>query len=414
MSVPTNKPVSEDTASKLKGNLPTGEGEYTGLYGGPVTEYFQELGRGISFSSYKFPDDSTGCALYGKSWAFHVDPNNNFIFTAGPPAQGGCGGKMIQKTEAIVQKTGSVTTHVTGRKDDGVTKQESKNGDVEESKLPAYSLKVEGDILIEAVGGEIALKGDAITVNAISTLNLKSGKDINIQAGDNSGKVTINCSKFDLNTAFFNKNITGGEYSKGSGETDVEQYNSAASNTITTPGSIKYIVNGDYELGVTGDVKQKIEGDYTIGIEKDSAIIVDGNYSVEVKGKARTIFNGINKTSTQKESYLLEIGAAAKNIPSFVLDSGSGIKVQTLTDGIILEVAKQASKFELNEKELLAAVGKKLGELSINQIESKLSFSNNSSVIVNNTKAELQYGKTSTVTAEAGKVSIKGVAIYLN
>lgn len=394
----TNKPASPETQEKVKGELPKGEGEYEGLYGGPIIDSFMEFGA-ASIASYKFPDGSDGFAIFSKSWAIHADNNNNFIFTAGPPSQGGCGGKLIQKSEAIVQKTGSVSTHVTGRKDDGVEKQEVKDGGVEESKLPAYSLKVEGDILLESVGGEVVIKGDNITLNALSTLNLKSGKDINIQAGDNSGKIAFNCSKFDINAAFLNKNITGGEYSKGAGENEVEQYNPSASTTVSTPGSVKYTVNGKYELGVTGNFTQIVNGHYGITVDKDFATVVHGDYSMAVTGKAKSVFSGISKTKTpsQKESYILEIGAAAKSIPSYFISSGSGVKIETLTDGVLIEAAKQASKFELTEKELTASIGKKLGQLSITEKESKLSF-----------------GETSTVTADPKGVTIKGTAIYLN
>ena len=409
----TNKPVSEDTSVKLSGNVPQGEGEYSGQYGGPVIDAFTEMGS-ASIASYKYEDGSNGFAIFSKSWAFHVDNNNNFIFTAGPPSQGGCGGKMIQKSEAIVQRTGSVSTHVTGRKDDGVTKQEVKDGGVEESKLPAYSLKVEGDILLESVGGEVVVKGDNITLNALNTLNLKSGKDINIQAGDQSGKITMNCSKFDLNTAFFNKDITGGEYSKGSGETSVEQYNPNATTEVTTPGNIKYTVNGDYEIGVTGDYKQIVNGHASISVDKDYAFTVKGDYSTKVEGKAKQIFNGINKTSAQKETYILEVGVATKEIPSYLITSGSGVKIETTTDGFLVETAKQASKLELTEKELTASVGKKLGQLAITEKEAKISFAESASVTTATDKAELKYGETSTVTADATGVSVKGTAIYLN
>lgn len=392
----TNKPVSEDTATKLTGNVPKGEGEYSGQYGGPVIDAFMEMGA-ASIASYKFEDGSDGFAIFSKAWAFHVDNNNNFIFTAGPPSQGGCGGKMIQKSEAIVQKTGSVSTHVTGRKDDGVTKQEVKDGGIGESKLPAYSLKVEGDILLESVGGEVVVKGDNITLNALSTLNLKSGKDINIQAGDKSGTINMNCSKFNLDAAFFNKNISGGEYSKGSGETQVEQYNPGATTEVSTPGSIKYTVNGDYEVGVTGDYKQIVNGHYSLSVDKDYAATVKGDYSTKVEGKAKQVFNGINKTSAQQETYILEVGVAKKEIPSYLITSGSGVKLETTTDGFLVEIAKQASKFEINEKELIASVGKKLGELSINAKESKLS-----------------YGETASISMTAAETRIKGTLIYLN
>lgn len=392
----TNKPVSEETKEKLSGSVPTGEGEYSGIYGGPAIDVFQQFGD-VSIANYKFPDGSSGFAMFSDAWTFHVDNNNNMIFSAGAPSQSGCGGKMIQKSEAIVQRTGSVSTHVTGRKDDGVTKQEAKDGNVEQSKLPSYSLKVEGDVLIEAIGGEVAIKGDNITLNASSTLNLKSGKDINIQAGEKSGRINLNASKVEIDSSFFVKNISGGEYSKGAGEVDVEQYDLNASTTVSTPGSVKYTVNGDYDLGVTGNYKQVVNKNYSIQVDQDFAHKVLGDWSVEVTGKVKHVFTGVNKTSAQKESYILELGPSAKNIPAYKVISGSDMSLETLIGPITFKTTKGFTTFEVAEKEIKGVVGKKMGEF-----------------VVNEQGAEIKYAEVSSVSVSASEVRVKAPAIYLN
>lgn len=392
----TNKPVSEETKEKLSGSVPTGEGEYSGMYGGPAIDVFQQFGD-VSIASYKFPDGSAGFAMFSDSWTFHVDNNNNMILSTGTPSQSGCGGKMIQKSESVVQRTGSISTHVTGRKDDGVTKQEVKDGNVEQSKLPSYSLKVEGDILIEAIGGEVAIKGDNITLNATSTLNLKSGKDINIQAGEKSGRINLNASKVELDSSFFVKNISGGEYSKGAGEVDVEQYDQFATTSISTPGDINYTVNGNYTVGVTGDYKQIVNKNYSIQVDQDFAHKVLGDWSVEVSGKVKHVFTGVNKTSAQKESYVLELGPAAKNIPAYKVTSGSDISMETLIGPITFKTTKGFTTFEIAEKEIKGIVGKKMGEF-----------------VVNEQGAELKYAETSSISVSASEVRAKAPAIYLN
>ena len=90
----TNKPASEEAQTKLQGDVPEGEGPLSGFYGGPDIDTFQLFGD-TSFASYKFPDGSTGYAMFSDNWAFHVDNNNNMILTTGAPSQSGCGGGIF-------------------------------------------------------------------------------------------------------------------------------------------------------------------------------------------------------------------------------------------------------------------------------------------------------------------------------
>ncbi len=396
MSV-TNKPLSNP--EKTQGQV-SSVGSTTASYtGAPIPEFTKILGD-FSLTTYKFEDGSSGIALYNGKVAFHIDNNNNMIFTAGSPSQSGCGGKMVMSSEANIQKSGSVSIEVTGRPDDGEVKKETTgDGNISETKLPAYSLKVYGDILIECVGGDVAIKGDNISLNARNTLNLTSGKDINIQAGQESGKININAGTVDLKSAFFNRDITGGEYSKGTGESSVEQYNPSAKTSISTPGSIKYTVNGDYEVGVTGNYKQIVNGNYSIGVDKDFALTVGANYSEKIQGKAKTLISGLKSKpeSSQQETYILELGAAKSKADSFKIKSGSGIKAETTTGGFVAEIGKQLGKLELTDKEFNLTVGKNLGKIQLTQKEATLSF-----------------GAKNKVSVKPDRITIEATAIYLN
>jgi len=441
----TNKPLSEERKEQTKGSVPKGEGDYTGLYGAPPVEYFQEFGD-VSFVNYKFDDGSTGFAIFAAEWAFHVDNTNNFIFTAAPPSQGGCGGKMIQKSEAEVHKTGSISTHVTGRIDDGVTSSKVVDGNVEESKLPAYSLKVEGDVLIECVGGDAVVKGDSITLNALNTLNLKSGKDINLDAGGGSGTFNISAGKVKMDAAFFDKQISGRESTTGAGEVDIEQTKPGATTNINTSGSVNYTVNGDYNLGVTGEWKTIVNKNYALAVDKDYATTVKGNYSTVVEGKAKNVFRGVSKQSSQQETYILEVAAAKKNIPAYKIDSGGAVRIEHLSDGFEVETARGLSTLNLTEDDFVVTVGKNLGSVNINQKNATMSWAEQANVIASPDSVELEYtgnkvtvnttGSTleassgakvvadstsaklekdgSSVVADTAGVRVQGTAIYLN
>ena len=393
----SNKPQSNP--ENTQGTVPNPKQE-VGFYGGaPVPDYSAILGDWV-LTSYKFPEDgSSGIALYNGKSAFHIDNAGNMIFTTAQPAQSGCGGKIVMNSEASIQKTGSVSVEVSGRSNDGeLGKEKNSEGGIDEKKLPAYSLKVYGDVLIECIGGEAVIKGDNITLNATSTLNLNSGKDINISAGGTGGRVNITGGTLAVNTAFFEKNISGGEYSKGAGEVSVEQFSPNASTTVATPGSVKYTVNGNYDVGVTGNYAQIVNGNYSLAVDKDYAHVVKGNYSEKIGGKQKTVIDGKQiGASSQKENYAIEIGPGISKSPSLKISSGSDIYMETKTGGFKFEVAKQVSKMTLTEKEFKVNVGKELGAIELT--ESQAFFS---------------YGKTSKITLQPAKISVEATAIFLN
>jgi hypothetical protein len=397
MTAPTNKPQSDPT--KTQGSVPSpgvpGYGEV------PKIVWSQIEGDGWLNCCYVL-DGKYGWAKTNGEMAIHFDTLNNMIFTAGFPGESGCGGKMINVSKGgKIDKHSSVSIEVTGRQDDGkLGKTTTDKGTTEETKVPAYSLKVYGDILIECIGGEVAIKGDNVTLNAASTLNLKSGKDINIQAGEKSGRINLNGGALNINTAHLNKNVSGLESSTGAAEVSTEQYHKGASNTISTPGSIKYTVNGDYELGVTGKVRQLVSKSYEFNVDGDYAQVIKGNRSDKVQGKYKLEVNGTETkpASSQQENYLIKVGAGkSKTVPSYSIISGSGAKISSTTGNFIVEVAKQVGLLDLSEKSFKVSAGKSLGSLELTEKETVLAF-----------------GKANKISISPAKLSIVATAIYLN
>jgi len=397
MTAPTNKPQSDP--SKTQGSVPSSDVPSYGEV--PKIVWSQIEGAGWLNCCYTL-DGKYGWAKTNGEMAIHFDTLNNMIFTAGAPGQSGCGGKMINVSKGgKIDKHSSVSIEVTGRQDDGkISKTKTDKGTTEEKKVPAYSLKVYGDILIECVGGEVAIKGDNITLNAASTLNLKSGKDINIEAGGKSGRVNINGGALNLNVAQFKKTITGVESTEGAGEVSNEQYHPGASTSINTPGSIKYTVNGNYEVGVTGDYKSTVTKNYSLSVTGDYAESVTGNRSDKVQGKYKVEVNGLETkpASTQQENYLLKVGAGkSKTIPAYSVLSGSGAKISSTIGNFTVEIGKQLGVLDLSEKTFKTSIGKALGSIEINEKDTVIAF-----------------GKTSKVSVNPAKISIEATAIYLN
>lgn len=369
----------------------------TPLYEVPQVDFSMNLGQYWSLTTSITPwDGASGLHIFNSvGAAFQIDGLNNIVFSAGKPSQGGCGGKFVENVQAKITKAGSIATEVTGREDAGVlNKTQNQEGNIDNEKLPAYSLKVYGDILIECIGGNIALKGDNITLNSLSTLNIKSEKDLNFQA---NGNINMSGSNVDMKAGSFKKNLTVGEFSKGGGESSTEQYKPGATIKNSTPGSLDYTVSGNYTVGVKGNYKLGVDGDYRIRVKKDLGYVVEGNHSSLIKGKSREEIKGGGK-STQLATLLMKVGASkSKKTPGFVINSNSGVGIQSTAGGFSVSAFKGASTFKMEEK-------------SVKLIKSKLGF-----LEMTEKGTDIGFGKTSRISMGAEKLIITNKsAIYLN
>ncbi|MFZ9727908.1 MAG: hypothetical protein ACO3CD_02750 [Candidatus Nanopelagicaceae bacterium] len=421
MADSVNKTPSESTQSKVSGGFTSDYGNLGKNYftEGPFPEFSQNIG-GFVLTAYEFPEDgSKGIALYNGKVAFHIDNNNNITFSAGPPSQSGCGGKMVMNTQAQIQKAKSISIEVTGRDDGGTqSKSTDEKGNVDESNLPSYSLKVYGPVYVEAIGGDACVKGDNVTINASSTLNLKSGKDINIQAGENGGKINVYGGAFDLNTAFFNKKLTGGEYSDGAGEFKVEQNKKGSGVTIDTPGSVTYTVNGDYTVGVTGDYTMGAQGHYNVNVDKDAAFAIKGKFSQIIDGKMKTEVKGVEakgSTSSQLPNYLINVALPKKKTdPSFLLETGGKAEFNATTEGYKFEIGKQLASLELTDKNKFSVTtGSKLGAINIDEKQVVVEYGKTAKMALSTKESRIE-NSGSYVSVKPEDVSIFGPMIYLN
>lgn len=433
----TNQTPSDDTQGKVAGGFTTPVGDLGKNYyaEGPVPEFSQMLG-GFVITAYEFPEDgSKGIALYNGKTAFHIDNNNNITLSAGPPSQSGCGGKLVMNTQAQLQKAKSISIEVTGRDSGGTETSTDEDGNVTEDTMPTYSLKVYGPVHVEAIGGDAAVKGDNVTVSAGSTLNLKSGKDINIQAGENGGKINMYGGTCEINTAFLNKNLSGGEYSEGPGEFKVTQNKQGANVSIDTPGSVKYTVNGNYTVGVKGDYTMGTEGNYNVNVDKDAAWAIKGKFSQLIDGKAKFEVKGQEAKgaqSSQQETYVVKVAAPKKkSIAALLVDAGGKQEFKAAQDGFKFEIGKQLASLELTDKNKFSVTtGAKLGAINIDEKQVVVEHGKTAKMIVSPTAASLEQGKTAkvSITPEESKlenngayvsvkpsdVTIFGPMIYLN
>lgn len=417
----TNQPPSEKTAKQVNNGFTTDSDLGKNYWAeGPTPTQSWAIGTWGTGVAYEFLDGSTGFALYNGKTAFHFDNNNNITISAGAPGQSGCGGKFVLNTQAQLQKSKSIAIEVTGRDDGGtVNKKADEDGNVSEDTLPSYSLKVYGPVHVEAIGGDCAVKGDNVTINASSTLNLKSGKDINIQAGENGGKINMYGGICEINTAFLNKNLSGGEYSEGPGEFKVKQKKKGANVSIDTPGSVTYTVNGDYTVGVKGDYKLGTEGHYNVNIDKDAAWAIKGKFSQIIDGKAKTEVKGQEvkgAKSSQQENFILKVAAPkSAKFPSILVDTGSNVEFKALKGGYKFEIGKQLASLELTDKNKFSVTtGAKLGAINIDEKQAVIEYGKTAKMTVSPTEASLAQSKTAQISIKPAETKMENNGAYVS
>lgn len=347
----SNKPVAGSNPQDGRvASKPTG-GDAPDLAPGvdKFTTIFKE--KGWTMGVYENEQDGTqGFILTNGKTAFHFDQAGNMIMTTGKPL-GGCGGKAIVKGEEKLEKFHSVAIEITGN-DDQEEDEEGSNGDTETVKKPAYSLTVYGDVAIESVGGDIGMRANNISLNAASTLTLTSGENIIV---DSKGNCNINAAQTLIAGGTLRKRLSVGEYSEGGGEVKTEQRKPGAKVSIETPGSLEYVVNGNYELGIKGDFAINTVGNYALSSQKSIFQTAKGNADEKIEGKKKIYVGGKSLIPIEQlETYLTEIGAGAGKT-SFKVDADQDLDLNSKI-GAINQTAKVA--VNIDGTALVKVVGK--------------------------------------------------------
>lgn len=399
--------VSEETKSILDGSVfsPDGPDPKEGEpFSGPLPEWVTLLGPNWLQATYIWEDGSNGYLLSDGEKSIHFTNKNDIVLSAGKPSQGGCGGKFVTNTQEQIHSATAIAIEVSGRENE-TTETQNSDGNVDKQEAPAYSLKVYGDIQIECVGGNVAIKGDSITLNANNTLNLVSGKDINLQAGKDGGNIQMTAANVKMDAAFLKKKASNGEYSDGTAEVQTDQYLPGSSTTINSVGDYIVILNGKYDYTTTGNYSLNVQGTFKQDITLDYALSVKQNYGVEVLGKSKFQSKGVASIKGQDPNlpnYEIEVGPGkgAAELPTFSVNSQGSIAMAATTGGFKATTGakgKAISELSFDEKQGTFRVGDQLGYLALSPKD-----------------VELGYTKTSKINIAPAKISIEAPGIYLN
>lgn len=274
--------------------------------------------HGWTMGTYTNNDGTSGYILTNGTSIFHLDATGNVILSTGKPAQAGCGGKVIIRAEDKQEKAKTTSIHITGN-DDQKTRVKDGEGGEEVEEYPPYSLFVEGDIAIESQGGEVAIKADNITLNAVNNLTLKAGEAINLEAGQGGGKVNILAGDYNINAAFCNNTVTGGQYTNNTGEVTVNQVVPGTVTSVNTVGGVNYMVNGDYNVGIRGAYNVASVGNILFGsLAGFGTRIVGKSYEFVGSNKKSVIlgkpFGGIDPPTESFSQYIAGVAPVSYSL----------------------------------------------------------------------------------------------------
>jgi len=123
------------------------------------------------------------------------------------------------------------------------------------------SLKVFGDINMEAVGGDVHMAGNNVNITAKTDLHLKGSKVL-LQGGDGAGgAVQIAANTFKTETVFINNKVTGAVTQNVFGEYTIRQLlDPRASFNIISSGAMNITSAGDFSLNGAGRAEVLIAG----------------------------------------------------------------------------------------------------------------------------------------------------------
>lgn len=285
---------------------------------------------GYIIGTFENKDGSGGLFITDGSSTFNIDENRTIHIQTGKTAiDGATGGGLQTRSDWINTKTGVMTIEVEGNDDEST--QDSFGT---EKTNPAFSLKVYGDISVQSVGGDIAIGGKNVKINAEDQIELTAGSQLLVNVSDGSGKIDFVTGEFNTKGKFANFDLSGSFYVNGPSEVTFNQKISV--DPISGDVKLKP-VSASRSTNSLGNVTDFIVGAYSVStlfnyqIDNNKFLIRDrqGLSSISLGPSsfyslAQTTMEAVGaprENSRDLHAYSLKIGGSIGN--SYKLDAGA-------------------------------------------------------------------------------------------
>ena len=214
----------------------------------------------------------------------------------------------------------------------------------------ALNMHVNGNMVVDASGDGVVVRGHDITIIAGNMLTLK-GMQVNIDA--NNGAGAINMFGGIVQTVVDTKNdfVTGQAKLRNFGEITDVQYDPRGTSNIISMGHVNRKVLGDYELWSAGVMSYKAAGalkmipliyDRTNTFKISTAV---GNVRVDSKG-AFLVDAGFEAEVKSKLDASLEATAGSVKVKakqSATVEGGEGLDLKALANDILIDAKSKVT-----------------------------------------------------------------------
>ena len=237
-------------------------------------------------------------------------------------------------------------------------------GDTEDEQ--ALNMHVNGNMVVDASGDGVVVRGHDITIIAGNMLTLK-GMQVNIDANNGAGAINMFGGIVQTVTDTKNDFVTGQAKLRNFGEITDVQYDPRGTTNIITTGHINRKIVGDYELWSAGIMSIKAAGTVSmiplvlnrlntlkittgignVSIDPSGSFLVDAKLSAEIKALTdidiKTTGGSFNLKGSAKSTIDSEGGLDIDSKGDINIETPARVKIKGTT-----EVAIDSAQIYLN------------------------------------------------------------------
>ena len=285
---------------------------------------------GYVIGTFSNKDGSGGLFITDGSSTFNIDENRTIHVQTGKTAlDGATGGGLQTRSDWFHTKTGEMTIEVEGNDDEST----QNTSGIEETN-PAFSLKVYGDISIQAVGGDIAIGGKNIKINAEDQIELNAGSQLLANVADGSGKVDFIAGEFTTKSKFAKFDLSGSFYVDGPSEVTFNQKLSvdpisgsvkikqpSSSTATNSVGNVSQVIGGSYFMTSPFNSQFDVNKFLVRNNQGSSHISLGPDYHYSLSQMEIEAVGTPRENSRSLNAYSLKIGGSIGT--SYKLDAGA-------------------------------------------------------------------------------------------
>ena len=258
------------------------------------------------------------------------------------------------------------------------------------------SIKVYGNVNIQAEGGTMNLGGSDVTITAVDSMTINAGRTLQLNAGQGGSGGASSAVSSAINGV--DTGEAGGKIELNAGE--IIQKSSAMTSNV----------NVTYE-NISSERALEMKdprGTFKIASKGHMEFSVDGDFIEKIKGKRKTTIDGLTATvphpsAPKAATWEMQVGKSSEAV--------NDIQIRTYQGDI--EIKQSAGTFYLTSPKGLEFKSSSAGKFIMNSKETAL-WGYNNLVVRANKKAQFGTSNTSYMQTDQAATKVNAPTIFLN